>query len=427
MPPRLSDDLLAPGAGFARQVQHGTSSAASTESASSEGSAGTVCTIDVHNAGDIEGYVAYGVERVLAWLDSVPGDPDPQVKVQPHSGAEKNAELVGQQVRQELLCHLLEYDLGSPRVSVSPSASIPESPAPSWDFEDAVQERELHRESSVSVERCRCGDRPVVFKRYLRSTMPTHRNLLEQQVYELNLYYKELKGISNVVQIHGHFFDPLHTMTFVFPDLGTNHYPKDTYGMISYMRQMLVALDALWRRQIVHCNIKGGSKPNAIFDSHGKLTLIDFESAVRRHELIDQGQHGMLRYRGNPYYVAPEVLVSQIGRSTYGQTRFGRRRDVFSAGIVFAELLLKVHHLFIFGKWVSDEDIITAHEGLRDRLDNDPHRALLCYGDFMTDDDDFNELGADLVAKMLTWHRGHRPAPRELLNHELFRLRHLQE
>ncbi|CAE7759196.1 MAP3K19, partial [Symbiodinium sp. CCMP2456] len=418
---RLSDDLQAPGAGFARPGHHRTSSAASTESASSAGSAGTACTIDVHNAGDIEGYVAYGVERVLAWLDSVPTDPEPQVKVQPHRGAEEKAELV----RQELLSHFLNYDLDSPRVSVSPSASIPESPVPSSDFEDAVQERELHRESTVSVERCRCGDRPVVFKKYLRGTMPTYRNLLEQQVYELNLYYKDLKGISTVVQIHGHFFDPLHNMTFVFPDLGTNHYPTNTDGMISYMRQMLVGLDALWRRNIVHCNIKGGSKPNASFDSHGKLTLIDFESAVRRHELIDQGQNGMLSYRGNPYYVAPEVLVPQIGESPYGQTRFGRRRDVFSAGIVLAELILDVRHLFVLD---DDYDmIIAAHEGLRDKLEcNDPHRALLWYGGFMTDDDDFNELGADLVAKMLAWHRTDRPAPRELLNHELFWLRHLQ-
>ena len=118
--------------------------------------------------------------------------------------------------------------------------------------------------------------------------MPTHRSLDEQRVYELNLYYKDLKGLSNTLQIQGHFFDGFNNLTFVFPYLGVNVYPTNRRGKISYMRQLLVALDALWRHHIIHCNIKGGSKPNAIFDITGKLTLIDLESAIRRHELIDQ-------------------------------------------------------------------------------------------------------------------------------------------
>ncbi|CAE7371104.1 MAPKKK3 [Symbiodinium sp. CCMP2592] len=423
---RLSDALLAPRAGFARAGHHPMSSAASA-SASSAGSAKTACTINVHNAGDTSGYVAYGVERVRAWRTSARADPYQKVKVQPHGDAREKAKLV----HQGLCRHLQDVEDG-PRVSLSPSTTIPESPVPSSEFEDAVQEKELHRESSVSVERRRCRDRPFVFKQYLENTMPTHRSLDEQLAYELSLYYTDLRGLSNVVQIQTHFYDPSHTLTFVFPDLGANKYPADRCGIVSYMRQMLLALDALWNRDIVHCNIKGGSKPNAIFDTRGKLTLIDFESAVRRHELIDQGQNLLsswaqtLNYRGNPYYVAPEVLVSQPGHSTYGETRFGRRRDTFSAGIVFAELLLDVAHMFDYEAdeegYVSDEDIIAAYEELTQRLSfMQPEAALSCYGNFVLDHSEFNRLASDLVVKMLQWCRFSRPKPSDLLHHSFFK------
>jgi len=51
------------------------------------------------------------------------------------------------------------------------------------------------------------------------------------------------------------------------------------------MKQLLQVLDALHLREIVHCNIK---RENVLY-SDGKLTLIDFESAVNEHELVDMG------------------------------------------------------------------------------------------------------------------------------------------
>ncbi|CAE7898791.1 Map3k2 [Symbiodinium microadriaticum] len=402
-------------------------SSAASVAALSALSTKTAVTINVHNAGDTSGYVAYGVERVRAWKDSVQAGPYQKVKVHPHGFAEMKARLV-----QQELCRNLG-GLSSPRVSLSPSTTIPESPVPSSEFEDAVQETELHRGSGVSVERRRCRGRPVIFKKYFQSTMPTHQSLQEQVAYELSLYYKDLKGLSNVVQIETHFYDPFHNLTLVFPDLGTNQYPRDRSGITSYMRQMLLALDGLWKREIVHCNIKGGPKPNAIFDSGGKLTLIDFESAVRRHELIDQGQNPApfsshlsqtLCYRGNPHYVAPEVMVSQPGRTPYGITRFGRRRDTFSAGVVFAELVLNVHHMFSYSTgFVSDEDIIEAHEVLRGRLSiQSPATVLGCYGSFSLDHSEFNHLASDLIVKMLNCCRMSRPKPANLLQHSLFQL-----
>ena len=271
---RLSEDALAARAD-ADRPGHGPMSSAMTSA--SGGSARTACTVHVHGAGDTSGYVAYGVERVRSLQPSLRANPYQKIKVQPHGSGGPQANIVS----EEPLSTLDSLSgLASPQVSASPSADVPESPVPSSDFEDAVHEQQLHREASVSVERCRCRGKPMVFKKYLENTMPTHCSLQDQQIYELNLYYKELRGLNNIVQILGHFWDECCHLTFVFPDLGANVYPTDPDGIVSHMKQLLTALNALWHREIIHCNIKGGSKPNAIFDSTGRLTPIDFESDV---------------------------------------------------------------------------------------------------------------------------------------------------
>ena len=249
--------------------------------------------------------------------------------------------------------------------------------------------------------------------------MPTyHASLADQQEYELNLLYKDLKDLPNIMQIQAHFHDR-GVLTMVLPDLGVNVYPSTKGGIVGYMRQMLFALQQLWNRDIVHCNIKGGKKPNAIYDFRGKLTLIDFESAVRRHELIDQN---CCTYWGNPHYVAPEVLVPQTGCNLYGQTRFGRRRDIFSAGVVFAELLLDIQHFFVFFQGIDDDEVIMeARKVLQENLRNlSPEEALNQYGDFRLSDEAFNTQAAALVAKMLTHDRFARPSPQVLLRDPFF-------
>lgn len=133
-------------------------------------------------------------------------------------------------------------------------------------------EKVLQRERSVSVKRCRRG-RSLIFKKYYECTMPHYYASFEdQQQYELNLLYKDLKDLPNIIQLQAHFHDLRGRLTLVLPDLGTNAYPSTKEGSVSYMKQMLFALKHLWNREIVHCNIKGGSQPNAIFDSCGKLT-----------------------------------------------------------------------------------------------------------------------------------------------------------
>lgn len=425
--PPLSEAALAAMQGSASQSRSQMSSAATAVTAKTYKTAKTACTINVHSAGDTAGYVAYGRAQINKLRDQLRAKPYQKIKVQPHVSAQEKAE----NVRDRLF-----PSLGGilSRVSVSPSTPVPESPLPASDFEEVDVQDEVHRESDVLVERCLHRGRFMIFKKYLSSTMPTHQSLEDQQVYELNLYYKDLKGLRNVVQIEAHFHDPLGNLTFVFPDLGVNIYPREKPGIVSYMRQLLNGLDALWQKEIVHCNIKGGSKPNAIFDATGRLTIIDFESAVRRHELIDQGQDQeslffpssfhteTLLYRGNPHYVAPEVFVAQHGRSPYGKTRFGRRRDIYSAGVVFVELLLDITKLFDYGiRSASNQLIVEQHETLRNRLaSKEPLSALHRYGDFRVPDLEFNTLGSDLACRMLKWDRCERPSPQKLLQHPFF-------
>ena len=285
------------------------------------------------------------------------GKPYQTIKVQAHVSNETNA--TARYVKHMLLIENLRSKNVIP-VSVSFSLPVPESPLPALDFEEVDVQDELQREPSVLVERVLHKGRFTIFKKYMRGTMPWHDSLLDQQVYELNMYYQDLKGLCNVVQLEGHFQDPSGNLTFVFPELGVNMYPRHKAGIVSYVQQLLNGLDALWHKEIVHCNIKGGEKPNAIFDAAGRLTIIDFESAVRLHELIDQGiidydekeetleQEETPQYKGNLHYAAPEVFVAQHWRGPYGPTRFGCNRDVYNAGAVFVELLLDLEHLFKF-------------------------------------------------------------------------------
>lgn len=237
--------------------------------------------------------------------------------------------------------------------------------------------------------------------------MSWHDSLLEQQLYEMNMYYQDLKGLPNVVQLEGHFQDPYGNLTFGFPDLGVNIYPRDKAGIVSYMQQLLNGLNTLWHKDIVHCNIKGGKKPNAIFDSAGRLTIIDFESAVRRHERIGhrEKEGETLEYTGNLDYAAPEVFVAQHGWGPYGPTRFGCNRDVYNAGVVFVELLLDIKYLFQYTQW--EESVKREHEEIIRVRET---RRRVEWGPWLS------------PVAALTWHRLDRPSPEALLEHPFFHM-----
>ena len=125
-------------------------------------------------------------------------------------------------------------------------------------------------------------------------------------------------------------------------------------------------------------------------------------------------------YIGNPRYVAPEVLLPEPGGNLCGQTVFGHRRDIFSAGLLFAELLLGIEHLFLH--LIDSEDLIKSRDHLHKTLCRmTPELALKRGGgDFLLSDQGFNRKAAALVAKMLTHDRFARPSPAKLLRDPFF-------
>lgn len=217
------------------------------------------------------------------------------------------------------------------------------------------------------------------------------------------------------------YYEESDITTLVFPYLSGDHLPVTPRHIQSYMRQLLQALSELWERDVVHCNTKKG---NIIFDDINTLTVIDFESAVRRHELLDQCKFvspdcdELPEYTGNSHHVAPEVLQQQAGCNELGYTLYGRRRDMYSAGVIMAELLLHIPHLFSG----------TRDQRLSERLKLDagfqrhriyPIEALREHGVLMKNE--FNKLGADMVAKMIIWDRFERIRPKHALLHPFFK------
>ncbi|CAK8996723.1 unnamed protein product [Durusdinium trenchii] len=212
--------------------------------------------------------------------------------------------------------------------------------------------RDRERTIDVSVVKTsRFGE--VVRKTYLTQTMHRFRRhscLQDQLLYEAAII-KSLSKVEGVVPVLAwskcspKWFpgcDTYQLRSLYFPYIDGNHSPKEPQDIHLYMKQLLQVLDALHLREIVHCNIK---RENVLY-ADGKLTLIDFESAVNEHELVDMGnsEYGNdleVCYRSNPYHSAPEVLIPQTGRSKHGHNvLYGHRRDVYGAGIILAELLL---------------------------------------------------------------------------------------
>lgn len=216
--------------------------------------------------------------------------------------------------------------------------------------------KRLHRESTIDVsvvQTNRFG--AVVRKTYLKQTMRRpfrpHSCLQDQLLYEAAII-KSLSNVDGVVPVlawstcSSRWFpqcDDINQLrSLYFPYIEGSYSPEKPEDIHCYMKQLLQVLDALHLREIVHYNIK---RENVLYADR-KLTLIDFESAVNEHELVDMGnsEYGndlKVCYRSNPYHSAPEVLSRQPGRNKHGRNvLYGHRRDVYGAGIILAELLL---------------------------------------------------------------------------------------
>lgn len=91
------------------------------------------------------------------------------------------------------------------------------------------------------------------------------------------------------------------------------------------MRELALGLKAVHREGVIHRDVKPG---NVMFRRDGSLALADFGISRRQHETIDLTTHtGTL---GTPGYLSPEQALG---------TPVDHRTDLYSAGVVFYELL----------------------------------------------------------------------------------------
>ncbi|CAK0815523.1 unnamed protein product [Prorocentrum cordatum] len=302
------------------------------------------------------------------------------------------------------------------------------------DFVKHTPARILHREDTVDVRVMsskRLGD--VVQKTYLEQTMRwpfrCHSSMQDQLLYEASIL-KSLATTPGVIRLLGWCYPNFHIQedrrlkSLVYKYIDGNLSPKQPVQIASYAKQLLYVLDHLHYQGIVHCNVK---RENVLYDGKD-LTLIDFETAVNEHELIDMGNvdyenEAQVYYRSNPYFSAPEVLEPQRGKNKHGTNiLYGHRRDVWGGGVIIAELLLgmdEVTHLFPRGR---RELRIQARREFCEKMCGgsvlSAFQALQSYGNIPLIK--FYKHGADLVKHMTLWSRFRRCRAWEALQHSFF-------
>lgn len=92
-----------------------------------------------------------------------------------------------------------------------------------------------------------------------------------------------------------------------------------------YLRQLLLSLEYLHARGIVHCDVKCA---NILLDDHGGSKLADFGDAL--HVSADGWVHEHGHLHGTPRYLAPEAITSEHN---------GPPRDVWAAGCTLIYML----------------------------------------------------------------------------------------
>ncbi|KAK0488677.1 kinase-like domain-containing protein [Armillaria novae-zelandiae] len=148
-----------------------------------------------------------------------------------------------------------------------------------------------------------------------------------------------------------------------------------------YCTQLITAVNMLHDSMIFHRDIK---PENIMIDARGHLKLIDFGLASRGRFVIESDG------RGSVGYMAPEVVPKYKGASHQADLA-----DVYSLGVVFAELFTCPNH----------KDIFTDFGNLRI-----PPRFW----------ERFGVHGADMVHLMIKDAAGERSTTRDILNHAYF-------
>ncbi|KAG7595123.1 Protein kinase domain [Arabidopsis thaliana x Arabidopsis arenosa] len=155
----------------------------------------------------------------------------------------------------------------------------------------------------------------------------TSKECLKQLNQEINLLNQLCH--PNIVQYYGsELSEETLSVYLEYVSGGSIHKLLKEYGSFTepviqnYTRQILAGLAYLHGRNTVHRDIKGA---NILVDPNGEIKLADFGMA--RHVAAFST---MLSFKGSPYWMAPEVVMSQNG--------YTHAVDIWSLGCTILEM-----------------------------------------------------------------------------------------
>ncbi|KAI9137918.1 kinase-like domain-containing protein [Paraphysoderma sedebokerense] len=99
-----------------------------------------------------------------------------------------------------------------------------------------------------------------------------------------------------------------------------------------YLKQVLLGLNYLHEREIIHRDIKGA---NILVDNKGSLKISDFGISKKvENEIMSLGPSQSQGLQGSVYWMAPEVVK---------QMRYTRKSDIWSLGCLVLEMYTATH------------------------------------------------------------------------------------
>ncbi|EDV25011.1 uncharacterized protein TRIADDRAFT_25361 [Trichoplax adhaerens] len=230
-------------------------------------------------------------------------------------------------------------------------------------------------------------------------------------------YFKEitllenLRGCETIVQLYDWEVQDLRDELIVVMEHGSTDLAvflkkEDPRKMadwhrISFWKQMLLAVDLIHKKGIIHCDLK----PANFIIVEGKLKLIDFNIA----DAIQEDETSIKREMtvGSFNYMAPEAIVDtrQKGFRYKGKpsAKIGRKADVWSLGCIL--------YYMVYGR--------TPFQSIMDNVEKlckiiDPHYNI----DFP---DVANTVWVDVIKKCLQRDPNERASIEELLNLDLYK------
>ena len=244
--------------------------------------------------------------------------------------------------------------------------------------------RRIHDEDGALVDIVRTRQfspepRRCVYKTYDRDK--TLRWLVDEEIALL----RRLAGRCHVIELLDTFTDEAGNTVLVMPYVDDDFQPQRPSIVRSYMHQLLTCLAFLHDQcGVMHRNVK---RANILFSAAThRLKLIDFEGSCA--VAGGAGTSAVYTRFGNNLYRAPELVAAKPPHgqvaAVYVYNPFddnlspgapsGTPVDIFSAGVVFAELLFGVRRLLDVD-WLEE-----SYAALRDALaalEADKQQALL--------------------------------------------------